>query len=620
MGNLFSKSFNQDKGKKRALDSGDLCESINKKGRFEEETTITIKESDVGIVAYVNPHLKGFHSILKYRAEDFLVNEVDMEKNIVHLTSLDPPNTKVEEIKHDYYSSDLFDKHVADILNTEFAQQFRQFLQHPEEKDAVLKINTDKNQRLLFYNLIERHLETKVNCRGKDGNLVIRWPSTIHNDEYIDWKALGGDYLQVSMYKAGIDTMNAINIISKKTSVHPKNFGYAGTKDARAITTQALTLKSVKPGRIIMAQEELKLSGIYLGDFKFVPKGLTLGDLGGNHFTIVLRDVRGAKEADLELSLQSLQSNGYLNYFGMQRFGTSTVLTHTVGCAIMKKQYEEASNLILDPREGGMYNDREEYRIARTLWKDTHDPNAVLSILPKRAFAERKLLASYARNPGQHSKAIKSLPKNMLSLYSHAYQSYIWNRVVSERAKLFGTDKPLIGDLVMVDAENQNFGKPDDNVGRRNFANRKLPKVLTAQDVENYSIADVVYPLPGKKSVYPDNEIKELYKKFMAQDGISIEKRDNHLDGLSGDYRVMLSKPEQMSWSFVRYDDPTEKLCNTDVDRLENKDEPVGIDDGQYLALKVEFTLGTSQYATMALREIMRAETSSQAQSTISHN
>lgn len=91
---------------------------------------------------------------------------------------------------------------------------------------------------------------------------------------------------------------------------------------------------------------------------RFVPNGLTLGDLGGNHFTIVLRDVQGANEADLELSLQSLKSNGYLNYFGMQRFGTSTVLTHTVGCAIMKKEYEKASDLILDPREGGEWHTR----------------------------------------------------------------------------------------------------------------------------------------------------------------------------------------------------------------------------------------------------------------------
>lgn len=36
--------------------------------------------------------------------------------------------------------------------------------------------------------------------------------------EFIDWKALGGEYLQVNMYKAGIDTMNAINIIASKTS------------------------------------------------------------------------------------------------------------------------------------------------------------------------------------------------------------------------------------------------------------------------------------------------------------------------------------------------------------------------------------------------------------------
>ncbi|KAI8647380.1 pseudouridine synthase [Parasitella parasitica] len=617
MGNSLSRSSNQDKGTKRALESEDLFENLKKKGRFEDEPTIAIKESDVGIVAYVNPHLKGFHSILKFRAEDFLVNEVDMDRNIVHLTSLEPPNTRTKEIKQDYYPSNVFDKHVAEILNTEFAQQFRHFLEHPEVEDAVLTIKTDKDQRIMFYNLVEKHLKAKVNCRGKDGNLVIRWPSTVHNDEYIDWKALGGDYLQVSMYKASIDTMNAINIISKKTSIHPKNFGYAGNKDARAITTQTLTLKSIKPGRIIMAQEDLMQNGIYLGDFKFVPKGLTLGDLKGNHFTIVLRDIRGANEDELELSLRSLQDNGFLNYFGMQRFGTSTVLTHTVGCAIMKKQYEEASNLILDPREG----DREEYHIARTLWKDTHDPDAVLAVFPKRAYAERKLLASYARSPAQHAKAIKSLPKNMLSLYSHAYQSYIWNRVVSERARLFGTDKLMVGDLVMVDAnKSQDSGKPDDNVGRRNFANRKVPKVLTAQDLESYSIADVVYPLPGKKSVYPDNEIKELYRKFMAQDGISMEKRDNHFDGLNGDYRAMLSKPEQMGWSFVRYNDPTEKLCNTDVDRLENKDEPVGIADGQYLALKVEFTLGTSQYATMALREIMKAETSSQAQSTLSHN
>lgn len=60
----------------------------------------------------------------------------------------------------------------------------------------------------------------------------------------------------------------------------------------------------------------------------------------------------------------------------------------------------------------------------------------------------------------------------MLSLYSHAYQSYIWNRVVTERSRLFGNDKPLVGDLVLVNSnkkapENRKFN----NSGRRDPLN-----------------------------------------------------------------------------------------------------------------------------------------------------
>ncbi|KAI8881358.1 tRNA pseudouridine synthase D [Backusella circina FSU 941] len=557
MGNLFSRS-EQDtfKGNKRLIDSDET--PVSKKPRTLQDDVV-ISEKTVGILSYVNPDIIGFHSILKYRAEDFLVNEVDMDNNIIHLTSLEGPVIPGKEpTELTVYEPSQFDQCVSALFDTTFSEQLRAFLDKPDQEDAVIETAADKMQRQEFYTLIENHLDTKIYARGKEGKLIIRWPSAEFNNEFIDWNAVGGKYLQVHLYKSGIDTMNAVTLLSKKSS---------------AITVQMLTLDSVKPSNVLLAMDELKKSGLYVGDYKFVKNGLTLGDLGGNHFTIVLRDVKGSSTEQIVESLASLQQHGFLNYFGMQRFGTGSVCTHEIGCAIMKREFKKASDLIMNPRPG----DRDEYAKARQLWVDTQDASATLAIFPKRGMSERKLLQYYLRNPGQHAKAIKSLPKNMLTLYSHAYQSYVWNRVVSERVKRYGCNKPLIGDIVMVQGKVITTGSQNSDVGRRDFANRKVPKILTEQDVNDYTIEDVVYPLPGRASVYPDNVVKDFYRDFMAEDGISIEKKDNHFQSLKGDYRYILAKPRNMAWSFIRYDDPTEKLCNTDVDRLENVPEPTGV-------------------------------------------
>ena len=43
--------------------------------------------------------------------------------------------------------------------------------------------------------------------------------------------------------------------------------------------------------------------------------------------------------------------NGFINYFGHQRFGTdSTVKTSDIGLALVKNQWESAVELILKPR------------------------------------------------------------------------------------------------------------------------------------------------------------------------------------------------------------------------------------------------------------------------------
>jgi tRNA pseudouridine13 synthase len=36
-------------------------------------------------------------------------------------------------------------------------------------------------------------------------------------------------------------------------------------------------------------------------------------------------------------------------------------------------------------------------------------------------------------------------------MYVHAYQSYVWNAIVSERIRRFGHEAPIVGDMVYVD-------------------------------------------------------------------------------------------------------------------------------------------------------------------------
>lgn len=55
-----------------------------------------------------------------------------------------------------------------------------------------------------------------------------------------------------------------------------------------------------------------------------------------------------------------------------------------------------------------------------------------------------------------------------------------------------------------------------------------MPKILTEEDIDKYSILDIVYPLPGKLSVYPENEMKEVYRAVMGKIRI-MKKQSNKL-------------------------------------------------------------------------------------------
>ena len=80
---------------------------------------------------------------------------------------------------------------------------------------------------------------------------------------------------------------------------------------------------------------------------------------------------------------------------------------------------------------------------------------------------------------------------------------------------------------------------------------------------------------------------------------------------LPGSYRKIIHKPPFVQWRHIRYIDPDLSFSQSDEDRILNVNLPAEDDpEGKFKALQVELELSSSVYATMALREITREETS----------
>ena len=129
-----------------------------------------------------------------------------------------------------------------------------------------------------------------------------------------------------TLCKERIDTLGAIAVLSRQLEVPSRAFGFAGLKDHRAITTQEVTVRGVAPAAVRASSH----SHFEIGACCRVPRPLRLGQHGGNRFRIVLRGASGSV-AEVEASLGALRRRGFVNYFGLQRFGESAARNDDVG-------------------------------------------------------------------------------------------------------------------------------------------------------------------------------------------------------------------------------------------------------------------------------------------------
>ncbi|XP_074627363.1 pseudouridylate synthase 7 homolog isoform X2 [Acropora palmata] len=495
----------------------------------------SVSDADVGIVEFVS-RLPGFHGVLKQRYTDFLVSERDPEGNLVRLTDVSlPQKEKTKQLN-------------LDILSAEDREKIQQVVDdETKSKSVILSPNDDKRNRTLVHRAIRENFSVldsdtvdvenqkavrvfhKQDSTGKQRNN--RWPQELDN------------YCWFVLYKENKDTMDAINLLSKLLKIKTGVFGYAGTKDRRAVTTQWISAYRVRAEQLQSLNSSLR--NLCLGNFKYCKEPLKLGSLSGNHFVITLRSIVG-DHSKIEESLQSLKVNGFINYFGLQRFGTTSVSTHAIGLALLQSKWSEAIDLLLNPRDG----ESDILTAARQHWKDTKNAKETLQKIPKGKFIESDLLQGLVRHgPSGLVNALQSIPRNTRLMYVHAYQSYVWNFMATKRIKEYGL-QPVKGDLIVRSAssvgcaENTDASQAGGIVQFISEPSRSTVTVLTEDHIKSgdFTIQDVVLPLPGYDVNYPENNMKVHYRQIMANDDLDIDNMRRKVKdyALSGAYRKLL--------------------------------------------------------------------------------
>jgi tRNA pseudouridine13 synthase len=87
---------------------------------------------------------------------------------------------------------------------------------------------------------------------------------------------------------------------------------------------------------------------------------------------------------------------------------------------------------------------------ARTAFLETGDAARALKEMPSYLSFERTLLHHLRERPGDYGGALLRFPHSLLTLFVNAYQSYLFNRILSLRlAEGMPLDEPTMGDLLL---------------------------------------------------------------------------------------------------------------------------------------------------------------------------
>ena len=303
------------------------------------------------------------------------------------------------------------------------------------------------------------------------------------------------------------DTHLLVRKLSKQLQMSNKRISFAGTKDKRAITTQLMSFADVQPQEL----ETLHIKDVEITPLHTTQTPVLLGKLHGNHFTITIRNIPS--------HITSKQINAYTqfftktpvfpNYFGIQRFGGIRPITHIVGYHIIRGEIQQA---VMTYLAKAYPEESTEIAEIRTSLSQTHDFAAALAAFPLHLHFERAMLSVLVHKPDDFVRALQALPKNLLLMFINAYQSYLFNKIISMRiTNSLPIDHAIPGDIIIP----VSFSQRDTELITATSQN--LEKV-NHQITKHHAVVSGI--LLGHSSQYAQGEMGEIEQKIIEQEEV----------------------------------------------------------------------------------------------------
>ena len=384
-----------------------------------------------------------------------------------------------------------------------------------------------------------------------------------------------GSFAIAQVTSSNWETNHLIRELSKRLHISRKRIGFAGTKDKRAVTTQYMSFAQVPED----ALNSLQLSDVTIQYCRQQEKPLRLGDLYGNDFLVIIRNLSPLVSSETIRKCSDIlqHQGGFPNFFGIQRFGTIRPITHLVGKDIVKGDLKAAVMRYLTqvfPDENAtITNVRKRLKISK-------DFGEAFTQFPKNCTFEKALAHYLHEQPDDYSGALEQLPKNLLTMFIYAYQSYLFNRILSTRLKQgMSLNTPQLGDIVFPCSkqgiEEKVIPVTKENIEKVNTQLQKRKAVITGI-------------LIGSQPIYAQGDMGEIEQHIIEQEHLNPQEfiiPELPYLSSSGTRRSILAPIENLTWSL-------------DSDDLHPN----------HLALILEFFLPKGSYATCVLREFMKAE------------